>query len=133
MGNRLANAHVALGNEYRQAGALEEAEAQYRRALELRPGFPDVRLALARALLERGAHGAAATELDAVLATRPQLLDALLLRGLAGYLLGDLAAATDAWDRASSAAPDDPRVDTYRAMLARRRSGGAEARVNAQP
>jgi tetratricopeptide (TPR) repeat protein len=133
VGNRLANAHVALGHEYRQAGALEEAEAQYRRALALRPGFPDVRLALARALLERGAHADAARELDALLFTRPDLLDAVLLRGLASYLLGDLGAAGSAWERASLLAPDDPRVDTYRAMLARRRSDGVGTRVNAQP
>ena len=133
VGNRLANAHAMLGNEYRQAGALAEAEAQYRRALVLRPGFVDVRLALARALLERGAHAHAATELDEVLGKRPNLLDALLLRGLAGYLVGDLVSAGLAWERAARLAPDDPRVETYRAMLARRRSDGAGARVNAQP
>lgn len=133
VGNRLANAHVALGHEYRQAGASEEAEAQYRRALRLRPGFPDVRIALARVLLERGAHAEAGAELDAVLAVRPDLLDAVLLRGLSAYLLGDLVAARDAWDHASSLAPDDPRVDTYRAMLARRRSDAAAALLNAQP
>ena len=133
IGNRLANAHVALGHEYRQAGAFEEAEAQYRRALALRPGFPDVRLALARALMDRGAHAEASVELDAVLAARPDLPDALVLRGLAAYLIGDLTAAATAWNRAAATAPDDPRVDTYRAMLARRRTDGAGASVNAQP
>src|SRR5687768_10234245 len=52
--NRLANAHASLGEHYRDAGALDEAIAQFARALELRPGFPDIRLAHARALLERG-------------------------------------------------------------------------------
>lgn len=133
VGNRLANAHVALGHEYRQAGALEEAEAQYRRALALRPSFPDVRIALARALLERGAHSEAAVELDAVLGSRPNLLDAVLLRGLAAYLLGDLDGARAAWEHGGTLAPDDPRVETYRAMLARRRADGRRERVNAQP
>ena len=133
IGNRLANAHVALGHEYRQAGALEEAEEQFRRALSLRPGFPDVRLALARTLLERGAHAEAIAELDWLLALRADMLDAVLLRGLAAYLQGDLAAAGDAWDRAASIAPDDPRVGTYRAMLARRRTDGVPSPVNAQP
>ena len=132
VGNRLANAHFELGHEYRQAGALEEAEAQYRRALALRPGFPDVRIALARALLERGAHRDAVAELDAVLRPRPDLLDAVLLRGLAAYLMGDLDEAQATWDRAGAIAPEDPRVETYRAMLSRRR-GGRGARVNAQP
>lgn len=122
VGNRLANAHAGLGHEYRQAGALEEAEAQFRRALELRPGFPDVRIALARVLLERGAPAEAAVELDAVLVTRPDLLDATLLRGLAAYLLGDLGTAEARWNQAAALAPEEPRVETYRAMLARRRA-----------
>src|SRR5438105_4759323 len=37
--NKLANAHLSLGHDYRAAGALELAIAQYRRALELRPQF----------------------------------------------------------------------------------------------
>ncbi|HEX6051244.1 MAG TPA: tetratricopeptide repeat protein, partial [Gemmatimonadaceae bacterium] len=37
--NKLANSHAALGDEYRAAGSLPEAIAQYRRALELRPLF----------------------------------------------------------------------------------------------
>lgn len=131
IGNRLANAHAALGHEYRQAGALEEAEAQYRRALALRPAFPDVRIALARVLLERGAHQDAASELDEVLSARPDLLDAVLLRGLAAYLLGDLDRARTTWDHAGAIAPEDPRVETYRAMLARRRDDGTE-RPNVQ-
>lgn len=122
VGNRLANAHAALGHEYRQAGALEEAEEQFRRALALRPQFPDVRIALARVQLERGAPADAARELDAVIASRPDLLDAQLLRGLAAYLVGDLDAAEARWSQAAAMAPEEPRVETYRAMLARRRA-----------
>lgn len=122
VGNRLANAHAALGHEYRQAGALVEAIEQYQRALELRPAWPDVRIALARALLEQGDHAAAARELDDVVERRPDLVDAVLLRGLAAYLQGDLAEAERRWTRAAEVAPDEPRVDSYRAMLARRRA-----------
>src|SRR5688572_29511876 len=50
--NRLANMHAELGRAYREAGALGEATAQFRSALTLRSGFADVRLDLARALIE---------------------------------------------------------------------------------
>lgn len=123
--NRLANAHAALGHEYRQAGALNEAIAQLRRALEIRPGYPDIRLALARALLERGDAALASAELDAVLAQRPELLDAVLLRGLSAYLQGALDEAERHWQRAAELSPEEPRVESYRAMLARRRAAGA--------
>lgn len=123
--NRLANAHKSLGDDYREAGALDEAIEQYRRALQLRPRFADIRLALARALVEHGVLPAAATELDEVLSVRPDWLDAMLLRGLAAYLSGDLDAADAVWSRAAGRHPEEPRVEIYRSMLARRRSARA--------
>ncbi len=119
VGNRLANAHAALGDEYRNAGAHDEAIAQYRRALQLRPGYIDIGLSLARTLMEAQRYEEAAVTLDSVLAVRPGLLDALLLRGLASYLRGEHAAAGRIWDRAAEAHPGEPRVETYRSMLAR--------------
>jgi tetratricopeptide (TPR) repeat protein len=126
VGNRLANAHATLGDEYRTAGALDEAIAQYRRALELRPTYVDIRLALARALLDALRFAAAADELDRVLGVQPDQLEALLLRGLAAYSAGALETARDVWDRAAVAHPDEPRVDVYRSMLTRRRDDAAE-------
>ena len=122
--NRLANTHAELAREYRDAGALDEAIAQFERALKLRPAFADVRLGMARALLERGRHADAARELDVVLAASPDLLDAMLLRGLSGYLLGDLDGADAVWRRAAERHPEEPRVEIYRAMLQRRRRAG---------
>lgn len=123
--NRLANAHASLGREYREAGALNEAIGQFRRALELRPGFADIRLALARALVERGEHAEAAAALDEALVSRPTALDALLLRGLVAYLQGDFGRAESAWSAAAEAHPEEPRVEIYRSMLARRRGPSA--------
>lgn len=125
VGNRLANAHAALGDEYRNAGAWDEAVAQYHRALDLRPGFADIRLSLARTFLDAQRYSAAADELDHVLAARPDMLDALLLRGLAAYFTGDLSRAGVAWDRAAGLHPTDGRVEIYRSMLARRDSAVA--------
>ena len=119
--NRLANVHASLGAHYRDAGALDEAIAQYARALELRPGFPDIRLSHARALLERGRLEEAAVSLDALLSANPRSLDALLLRGLSAYLQEDLETAGSFWTRAAEAHPAEPRIGIYLSMLARRR------------
>lgn len=119
--NRLANAHAALAFDYRAAGALDESVAQYERALQLRPGYADVRLALARALTERGRHREAAEQLDEVLRIRPDWLDAMLLRGLTAYLQDDVGTADRVWTAAAERHPEEPRVEIYRSMLARRR------------
>lgn len=118
--DRLANMHAELGRAYREAGALRAAAAQLETALELRPGFGDVRLELARTRLEAGDPDAAAQELDGVLEKYPTWLEAMLLRGLAAYLSGDLEQAKSVWERASERHPEEPRLETYRSMLARR-------------
>jgi tetratricopeptide (TPR) repeat protein len=118
--DRLANMHADLGRAYREAGSLQAAAAQFERALELRPAFADLRLELARTRLEAGDAAAAGAELDAVLAKTPNWLDAMLLRGLAAYLSGELDQAKAVWERASERHPEEPRLETYRSMLARR-------------
>jgi tetratricopeptide (TPR) repeat protein len=125
--NTLANAHLSLGHDYRAAGSLERAIEQYRRALELRPHFNDIRLALARALIEHGDYSDATGVLDEVLGVRPSWLDAMLLRGLAAYLQGDLDAAGTIWTDASMRHPEEPRLEIYRSMLARRRQKLSDA------
>jgi tetratricopeptide (TPR) repeat protein len=122
VGNRLANLHAELARAYRAAGALRLAADEYRSALALRPAFLDLRLELARTLIDAGEPAAASVELDAVLGTRPDWLDAMLLRGLSAYLAGDLTQAAAVWERASARHPEEPRLETYRSMLARRRA-----------
>jgi tetratricopeptide (TPR) repeat protein len=126
--NRIANAHGLLADEYRAAGALQEAIAEYRRALELRPSFLDIRLALARTLMEADQYADATDGLDEVLAAQPFLVDALLLRGLAAYFQGAVETAGAMWDRAAEVNPRDERLEVYRSMIQQRiaaQDGGA--------
>ena len=118
--DRLANMHADLGRAYREAGATAKAAAHFEEALALRPAFSDLRLELARTRLDAGEPAAAEAELDAVLAKHPGWYDAMLLRGLAAYLSGNLEMAQTVWQRASEQNPDEPRLESYRSMLARR-------------
>ncbi len=121
--DRLANMHADLGRAYREAGAFTKAAEHLESALELRPTFADLRLELARTRMEAGNPEAAASELEAVLAKHPNWHDAMLLHGLAAYLSGNLEKAKDVWDRAAERNPDEPRLESYRSMLARRLRG----------
>jgi tetratricopeptide (TPR) repeat protein len=118
----LANQHATLGEAYAEAGALEEAIGQYRRAMELGPGFADLRHRLARLLLDAGRVLEAREELDRILADLPGQYEARATLGLAHYLGGDAAAARLIWEECRSHRPDDSRVTAYLAML--RRGGG---------
>jgi tetratricopeptide (TPR) repeat protein len=121
--DRLANMHADLGRAYREAGSFSKAAEHLEAALALRPAFSDLRLELARTRIEAGNPGAAESELDAVLHQHPDWHDAMLLRGLAAYLSGNLEQAKTVWDRASERNPDEPRLESYRSMLARRLRG----------
>jgi tetratricopeptide (TPR) repeat protein len=121
--NRLANMHAELGRAYREAGALTHAISEFQAALGIREGFADVRLELARTLMEAGDATAAKAEIERVLKTRPEWIEAMLLRGLAAYLAGDLEEAKTVWEDASRRHPEEPRLETYRSMLARKLGG----------
>jgi tetratricopeptide (TPR) repeat protein len=120
--NRLANMHAELGRAYREAGDYTAAMGQLHHALALRPGFLDLRLELARTMLDSGRPNEALHELEAILQVRPNWLDAMLLQGLAAYLAGELEQAKSVWESASERHPEEPRLETYRSMLARRLS-----------
>ncbi len=116
---RQANEHARLGDAYAEAGALAEAVLEYRRAVELGPDFHDLRLRLARLLLEAGNPLQAREDLEVILEARPDWVDAQVQLGMARYLSGDAAGARDTWRACRDARPDLERISAYLAMLER--------------
>lgn len=66
----------------RERGSISVALAMFRQALALRPDSPEIRSALAHALRDAGREEEALAHYDAVLATYPRFVDALLNRAL---------------------------------------------------
>ena len=60
-----------LGAHYEANGRKSDAEAIYRRALAVDPGYADLRLRLGRLLLARGAAALARREAEAALEVQP--------------------------------------------------------------
>ena len=116
---RLANAHATVGDLYLAAGAAPEAAEQYRRALEIRSHFHDIRNRLAESLMQMGELEAAAAELEAVLAANHRFMAARLNLGLVHFRLGDVASARREWEAASAQQPGSPQVRAYLSMLER--------------
>jgi tetratricopeptide (TPR) repeat protein len=117
---RLANAHMALGDLYLEAGAPTQAAEQYRTALSMRPRFHDIRNKLAQSLLQLGELDAAAIELEIVLQGNPRFLAARLNLGLVRYRTGQLEAASREWELCRQQQPDNPQVRAYLEMLERK-------------
>jgi tetratricopeptide (TPR) repeat protein len=116
---RLANQHAELADAYAEAGALSRAIEQYERALELGPGFQDLRYRMARVMLEAGRPLDARDALEAVLQARPNFVDAEAALGLAHFLSGDGVGARDVWRACLARRPENARVEAYLAMLGR--------------
>src|SRR5213075_3481889 len=116
---KLANQHAALAQAYYEAGGLNEAIAQYEAALELGPGFHDLRYKLGRMLLEAGRALDAHEHFQRIVRERPSFLDAAAMLGLACYLAGDGLGARAVWEELRTRRPEDPRVEAYLALLSR--------------
>lgn len=116
---QLANQHAALGNQYAQAGAIPEAIREYENAIALGPTFADLRYRHARLLLEAGRTLEAREVLEEIVHERPSFHDAHAALGLARYLSGDAAGATEIWTACLARRPGQPRVEAYLAMMER--------------
>jgi tetratricopeptide (TPR) repeat protein len=121
---KLANHHAALGEAYAEAGAMDQAIAQFRTALTLGPTFQDLRFRLARLLLEAGRTLEARDELEEVVRARPKSVEARATLGLACYLSGDAGGAESIWAGLRRDHPGDPRAEVYLSLLTRAVEGG---------
>src|SRR5881409_561236 len=130
---KLANQHAALAQAYYEAGGLNDAIAQYEAALELGPGFHDLRYKLGRVLLEAGRALEAHEHFQIIVRERPSFLDAAAMLGLACYLAGDGLAARAVWEELHARRPEDPRVEAYLALLSRSDVTPVSAGANAEP
>lgn len=117
IGNRLAVAHARLGDLYRAAGSPERATEEYRRALELRPTFLDIRARLGAAYLETADFEQAREELEAILSRNPDLTGARIQLGVVLHRMGEVDAAVAEWMRCQEDDPNDMRARAYLASV----------------
>ena len=116
---RLANLHADLAEAYAAAGALGRAIEQYRAALHLAPAFHDLRLKMAKHLIDAGRTLEARDEAARVVRVRPAMTDAKATFALASYLCGETETARDVLEQLQADVPDDPRVRAYLSLLER--------------
>lgn len=117
VGNRIAITHAQLGDLYLVADRPQEAKEHYRRALEIRPRFSDIRTKYAEALIELGEYEQARAELEAILEPRPGFVGARVRLGVVLQKLGDVDRAIHEWRRCLGEDPSDMRARAYLASV----------------
>ena len=114
---KIANMYADIAEVYASAGAFDEAVAEYRRALALRPAFSDIRLRLAECLRDGGHANDALRELRSVVAQNPDNGDARIHLGLTLFSTGDGPGSLRELDAILETQPDNKRARLYADMI----------------
>ncbi|HKK52359.1 MAG TPA: tetratricopeptide repeat protein [Myxococcota bacterium] len=117
VGNEIAIGHAKLGDLYLVAEHAAASAREYARALEVRPGYLDIRTKYAEALIELGELDRAAEELRFVLDRNDRFAAARLRYGVVLHRTGDTEGAIEAWERCMRDAPGDMRARAYLASV----------------
>lgn len=97
---KLANAHADLAKRYQELGLFPQAVAEYDKALELCPGFPDLHNKRGVACREANDLTGAAASLLRALELNPKYAEAFVNLGLVYRKMGNPSEAAGMWERA---------------------------------
>ena len=114
---KIANQHAALAQAYKDAGCYDDALRELARAVELRPGFVDLRVKLASLLRDAGRFDEAIAQLVDACTRKPSYVEARVQLGLAYYAAGRRADAREALRAALEIDPEHDRAKTYARVL----------------
>ncbi len=125
---KIANMYVEIGDVFASSGLWTQAIAEYRRALQLCPGFADVRLKLADALRDSGDLPRAIAEMEQLVEHHPDYLPARVHYGLCLYSAGRQADAAKVWEDVISRDSENKSAQMYLHLV---NDGGKDVQVSA--
>ena len=125
---KIANLHAAVGEAYLAARRPADAAVEFRRALDLSPGFVDLRMKLASALRESGDADSAAAELRRAVRDAPAYVPARVALGLACSAGGKQDDAIEQWEEVLRMDPRHRTAQLY-LKLARAQTPAAAGRA----
>jgi tetratricopeptide (TPR) repeat protein len=114
---KLANQHAALADAYEEAGFVKEAIAERVRALDLCPGFVDIRSQLAATYHATADLKSAVREYERVKKENARLVGPRLRLGLTYYALGRSADAAREWREVAGIEPENKFAKMYLRMV----------------
>lgn len=94
---KIANMHAELGDTYAGIGFQESAIDEYKKSLNLRPEFVDVRTKLGNMYRDKGDYHNAIRQLSEAKTYRPDYTPAVLNLGIVYYSQGEIEQAKSEW------------------------------------
>lgn len=101
-----ANAFSRIGDSFAKKALWEQAAAEYERALELAPTYPDIRVKYGQCLLELDQVARAVAEFEKAVEINPKYADAHAFMGVALKRLGEKERARAQFQTAVTLNPD---------------------------
>jgi tetratricopeptide (TPR) repeat protein len=123
---RSATVQHALGIVHQRRGEIPQAEAAYRKAVELDPRYVLAHLELGKIYLDTGRQDLSLAEADRALAINPKSADAWQLKGLAQLQKGAVANAQEAFKKALEINPRQASAANNLAWLYSEQGGDPE-------
>lgn len=117
---KLANLHRELGEMYAGVGFHDEAIVQFRRALQLKPDFADIRVKLGVALRDKGYTAQAVEAFEQALKDKPQQRSAAIQLGITYYNMEKIAEAVAQWKSVLEKEPDHKLARIYLDMASKK-------------
>jgi len=114
---KLANKHMEIGDIYRELGMFVESVDEYRKALNISPGFPDIQVKLAVTLRETGMTDEALDILTRTTEHRPDYLDARIQLGITYFSRGFLDRAKEQWELVLKTDPSHNKALMYMSFI----------------
>ncbi|MDF1525451.1 MAG: tetratricopeptide repeat protein [bacterium] len=114
---KLANKHKEIGDIYRELGMFLESIVEYRKALNVSPGFPDIQVKLAVTLRELGMTDEALDILTRATEHRPDYMDARIQLGITYFSRGFLDRAKEQWEQVLKTDPSHTKALMYMSFL----------------
>jgi len=118
---KIANMHADIGDIYESLALYNDAINEYKKALNLRPEFPDIRARMAKAQFESGQKEEAVHQLATVKASRPDFLKARLSLGICLYSMGKIERAVEEWNEILEQNPDFEKAKLYLRLAEKRK------------
>ncbi len=114
---KIANMYADIGEVYASTGMLDEAVAEYRRALALGPTFVDIRLKLANALRDLNQHDESLKEFEEILRQNPNYLPGRVHYGITLYAAGRRSDAITVWEDVLGRNPGNKSAEMYLSLV----------------